>query len=696
MLLENIKSTFISKLIFSYITKEKYLGLIKYNKELQKRFDITKYDYLKLLIEKKYLNILKEKVLFKFIKEKIKNIDYKEFNNIIDQLSNEYSEEKCNFQFYKNNKDLLSIKNKIEIDPTIFGHIKELIINFKGEIKIPISVMKNIKSLCLRKVIINFKVDILDYKENDIILLNNIENLKLEEIYIKKDEKVKLSFPNLKYLDIESSEKFSFSFYIKNLGFNFAYIFFNKFFESFSSGKNYKDNLQRDIFNDKTFPKNLEYFRMNVEREIELLDKGKFCKESEEKKIIFTKNKNNISKYFYHIYLDHNTNKESFTESRYSKNQYNDYFCKKESIGFYGSYNNITNLHKQYDINEATDIKFGSIEFCYGDYGELITKTGKNFIKLFKSINSNNFILNSIDIEFIDFNLYPEFIDKIKFMKMLIKFKVIKSNISNFQLLNIFKNLSLLEIISVISIGIENIELKDWDKKQLINCFPKLEISTYNKISLIQYYDELYIEEKQYDLIEEKIYDNNDHNEEDDSDSIDSILINEEIQNEDICDKKNESSHSQDEEFWLKHEEEENDDDNNDDSEEETYKSGYKLNKNEKYSFRVEQTISDYYLSVWHLNKKHPKGYLLLSEYIDLFEIGYNKNDILKINKFEIKLEDGDNFFKIEKILSKILRLNEAMKNSYDITEETKWLEREKNTFHNLFDYLFLLIKKSK
>ena len=55
---------------------------------------------------------------------------------------------------------------------------------------------------------------------------------------------------------------------------------------------------------------------MNVEREIELLDKGKFCKESEEKIIILTKNKNNISKYFYLIYLDHNTNKELFTESR--------------------------------------------------------------------------------------------------------------------------------------------------------------------------------------------------------------------------------------------------------------------------------------------------------------------------------------------------------------------------------------------
>ena len=64
MLLEKIKSKYISKLLFSYITKEKYFGLFKYNKEFQKRFNITKYDYLKLLIEKRYLNILKENALF--------------------------------------------------------------------------------------------------------------------------------------------------------------------------------------------------------------------------------------------------------------------------------------------------------------------------------------------------------------------------------------------------------------------------------------------------------------------------------------------------------------------------------------------------------------------------------------------------------------------------------------------------------
>ena len=444
MLLEKIKSKYISKLLFSYITKEKYFGLFKYNKEFQKRFNITKYDYLKLLIEKRYLNILKEKALFKLINKIIKNIDYEEFNNIIDQLSKEYSEEKYIFQFNKNNENSLLIKENIAIDPTNFLHIKELIIDFNGEIKIPISVLKNLKSICLKGVILNFNVDILDYKENDVIQLNNIENLELEEIYIKQEQKVKLSFPNLKYLVIESSNKYSFSFYIKNLGFNFAYIFFRKFFESFTYDKNYKDYFQRDIFNDKTFPKNLEYFRINVEREIDLFNRDKFDIESEEKTIIFKKYKNNIKNYFYRIYLNHNATKESFSELRYSKGQYNDYFSKKEAIGLFGSYNNLTNHHRNYDINKATDIKFGSNEFYFNNNDKLITKTGKNFIMLFKSINSDNFILNSIDIEFIDFNIYPEFIDKIKYLKMLIKFKANKCIISNSQLLNIFKNFSLL------------------------------------------------------------------------------------------------------------------------------------------------------------------------------------------------------------------------------------------------------------
>ena len=77
-------------------------------------------------------------------------------------------------------------------------------------------------------------------------------------------------------------------------------------------------------------------------------------------------------------------------------------------------------------------------------------------------------------------------------------------------------------------------------------------------------------------------------------------------------------------------------------------------------------------------------------------EIRYNKSDILKINGFGIKLEDGDNFFKIEKKLTKFLRLNEAYDNSVFLKEKIKWLEREENAFQNLFDYLILLTKKSK
>ena len=241
------------------------------------------------------------------------------------------------------------------------------------------------------------------------------------------------------------------------------------------------------------------------------------------------------------------------------------------------------------------------------------------------------------------------------------------------------------------------IKLTVEDKKQLINFFPKIEITSYHNIVLIQYYDELYIEEKENDLIEEKKYDNNDDNEEDDSDSIQS---NEKILNEDIFDESKESFHSEDEEFFFKNEKKEgneDDDDDNDDNEEEKeeYISKYKLNKYNKYMFKVEEIISDIYLSVWHFTKKYPEGYFLFSEYIDTWKMGYNKSDILKINTFEIKREDEENYFKIEKILTKILRVNEEWNNSEDLTERKKWLNRGGNFIHNLLDYLFLLIKKT-
>ena len=42
---------------------------------------------------------------------------------------------------------------------------------------------------------------------------------------------------------------------------------------------------------------------------------------------------------------------------------------------------------------------------------------------IFKSINTDNYNLNYLKFSYIDVNVYPDFVDKIKYLKMLIKFE---------------------------------------------------------------------------------------------------------------------------------------------------------------------------------------------------------------------------------------------------------------------------------
>ena len=395
-----IKSIFNLKLLVSYLSNEKYLGIIKYNKDLQNRLDISKYDYLQLLIEKKYLNLIQEKALFNHLKNIIKNLDYDKYSNVIKQLEDDYYKDKCVFQFdiKSNKKNTFLIKKNIEINPDHFINISELILDYKGEIKIPISVLKNenLKSLCLKRSIISFIIDIIDYIENSTISMDNIKNLELNNIYIKKDEKIKLSFPNLKYLVIESGHKYSFSFYRNNLGFKFAYIFFRKYVVPNGF---FKFNFQKDIFDDNTFPKQLEYFKIKSTKIIcHFNGRIGYCTKIDQL-IEFTKYENGILKYKNIFYDNNNEVKKKLIEYRFSTNNYDNYFSKQENIKLYGSYN--YGVWRPIDINEVNQITFGSVK-CYDCDEEKVIKTGKNFIILFKPINSDNFNLNRISFEFIN------------------------------------------------------------------------------------------------------------------------------------------------------------------------------------------------------------------------------------------------------------------------------------------------------
>jgi len=565
-----IKSLFNLKLIFSYLSKEKCLGIIKYNKELKNKLDISKYDYLKLFIEKKYLNMIQEKALFNHLNKIINNLDYDKYSNVIKQLEDDYYNDKYIFQFdIKNkNKNTFLIKKNMEINPDHFININELIIDYKGEIKIPISVLKNknLKSLCLKRSIISFIIDIVNYKENITISMDNIKNLELNNIYIKKDEKIQLSFPNLKYLAIESGHKYSFSFYKNNFGFKFAYIFFRKYVDENGF---FKFNFQKDIFDDNTFPKQLEYFKIKSTKII-CHSTGRIGYFSKTDQLIeFTKYENGLLKYKNIFYDNDNEIKKKLIEFRFSTNNYDQYFSKQENINLYGSYN--YGRWRPIDINEVNKVTFGSVK-CYDCDEKKVIKTGKNFIILFKSINSDNFNLNRISFDFIDFRIYPEFIEKIKYMKMLISFKAFKCIISKKQLLNLIKNFSLLELISIIKMNIKKLKLNDKLKNELINIFPKINIKTNkSKNIIINYYDILYSKEDLKDS-KKKIYDDDSNDLEEEDSSLEISKIDDDKKYEEKSfNEENESFHWKDEEYMIDEylDENENEDEEENENEDE-------------------------------------------------------------------------------------------------------------------------------
>ena len=92
------------------------------------------------------------------------------------------------------------------------------------------------------------------------ITLDKLLNLELSSIYVKSNVEIKFIFPNLKKLNLKKKDLYSFSFLDKNFGFTFAYNFFKKNYLSFQENKNYKNEIQKDIFDFQSFPKKLETF----------------------------------------------------------------------------------------------------------------------------------------------------------------------------------------------------------------------------------------------------------------------------------------------------------------------------------------------------------------------------------------------------------------------------------------------------
>ena len=164
------------------------------------------------------------------------------------------------------------------------------------------------------------------------IILNHLEDLQLSSIYIKSTNKVKFLFPNLKKLKLKIKNVFSFSFLERNFGFNFAYNFFKKNYINFNENKNYKNIIQKDLFEDESFPKNLLSFCIKSKNSQYLSSKNRIYEDID---IRFERLFNNKIKYRYLIDVHSETKNMILREIRFSNNSYNNYSHKIKNLSLF-------------------------------------------------------------------------------------------------------------------------------------------------------------------------------------------------------------------------------------------------------------------------------------------------------------------------------------------------------------------------
>ena len=231
----------VAKIISNYLNKNKILELFKYNKNLQKKFGIKKFDYQILFIKKNFRKIDEYdpnklqnylQLNYGLFKEKE---DLENLKNISLILKNELSQKKLKIKKYKNSFSLTmnslrkissnnnnfypnkliikNIKGKLILPKNInLDNIKHLVISISDDISIPVSVLINLEILVikmfgekLQNYNIKFYNDINDKKE---IFLNKLKklqiiNFKENSSYIKHyHEDLKFNLNNLEKLKI--------------------------------------------------------------------------------------------------------------------------------------------------------------------------------------------------------------------------------------------------------------------------------------------------------------------------------------------------------------------------------------------------------------------------------------------------------------------------------------------------------------
>ena len=474
--------------IFSFIDFKIELNLIKYNKALMKKLDITKYTYQRRF----FTSIINPSIL--------KNPSVLLNNNLfdkktLDKLMSDWEKEKTGIfkgnNFFTETTDSETLENLTKAE---LSNLVELNIT-DDSIDIPCEILSNL--------------EILSLQHSHVKLLSNNSNIsldKLKKLYINnitiEDTDLKIKVNNLKYLDLRfnlenDDDEFGFINLFEKLieifDFNFLSVFKMKekslvYDDLYLNGDYYAKKLFEE-----NFLKKLDYLRLEIEVTFNRYCGGGGALYRVKNVYKFSKTKGN--KYIFKTIYKNKYNGDNgdwwnyyFAEKELrlcNDINYNNYYYSNKDLEVYG---NSGEFSFDKNINTFTICDYDDFDFHDNFYDDWSHNEDKrdHYLNLLGDLDYET--LKIIDLNYLGEEAANDFINNIKKFLGLGSLYIHECEIKNQQLMNLFKNLSIIKSLLYIDINFNKVlKLSKNNKNEISKLFPDISFNKKNKRSSINW-----------------------------------------------------------------------------------------------------------------------------------------------------------------------------------------------------------------
>ena len=544
---------YILNFIFTHLNYCHCLNVIRYNKQIQSKLEISLYTYQKKYFEKIITpalfnnpEILSQNNIFDIkTLDKLKLDWENDTSEIIQENDCFHFNEKTNKKNLKDIKILNISSNAQNLLQKSAPNLIELNLSNIKNLELPCSILLNLESLSLIDI---SKLKFLSNEKN--ISLNKLKHLYLNNISFNKKNEIKINLNNLKYLDLRIKEQdgededCDFDNDNNKAGFNkektlenLIAIFDFQFLSVFNIDSNISENkekeeeeendddeefedeedvlekyqdLQDDFKNpqklfDKKYMEKYDYFNFEVLYEYYTINGAAEFEERFIYKYLFYKTKGN--KYLFKTEFTSFGNingeiyEEIIKENRYCNEiSYDNYY----SINYEGEIGGDNFRNENIDYEKINSL---SIVTKYETYSYALVNALENF-------NENENRLEIISIEDLDLNIIKldSFLSNLKKFKNLKCFYITSECIfqDNNLFINLLTDLSKIKSLFLIDIAIRGeLKLSKNEEKKIDEILPNITIKKRKKESHINWYNgnyELKIEKKDpNELIDNKM-----------------------------------------------------------------------------------------------------------------------------------------------------------------------------------------------